>query len=167
MDIRYRKAQICDLSDVCTMVERVKQNFRDQGSDQWDEHYPTEAILEGDIRRGEMIMGFANGKLAVLYTLNDDFDPEYANGCWAEPEKPFCVLHRLCVEPSLQGTGVGKRTMDQVEAHAGALGAEYVRLDHIATNESAKRLYEGRGYRPVGSIDLWDKGTFILMEKKL
>lgn len=167
MDIRFRLAEIEDLPEVCAMVDRVKQSFREDGSEQWDEHYPTTAILEGDIRRGEMSLGLEEGKLAAVYTLNDSFAPEYKGGRWAEPEEPYCVLHRLCVDPSLQGRGVGRAAMDEVEAQAARMGARYVRLDYLSINEKAKRLYEKRGYAPVGAISLWGKGEFILMEKKL
>ncbi|MDE7435894.1 MAG: GNAT family N-acetyltransferase, partial [Lachnospiraceae bacterium] len=88
------------------------------------------------------------------------------SGQWREPDKPFCILHRLCVDPQYQNQGVAGRTMAHIERMAFRQGERAIRLDAFSENLYSLKLYRRCGYTKVGTAE-WRKGTFYLMEKYL
>ena len=76
------------------------------------------------------------------------------------------MLHRLCVNPQLQGRDLARQAMARMEKTALEQGFDSVRLDVFSQNLHAQRLYERLGYRRTGEVR-FRKGIFYLMEKKL
>ncbi|CUA85682.1 N-acetylglutamate synthase or related acetyltransferase, GNAT family [Chelatococcus sambhunathii] len=68
------------------------------------------------------------------------------------PAAGTAELHRLYVRPDLRGSGLGRRLVDHVEAHAAALGAQRMMLWSDTRFTTAHRLYERLGYRRAGEI---------------
>lgn len=161
-----RTASENDLDAVCGLVAEVVAALRRNGIDQWDEHYPDRAQFSEDIRLKELRLVLCDGQLAALYTVNGQCDPAYANGTWSTPATPFRVVHRLCVSPARQGSGLGSALIRHIEAELRKQGVGAIRLDVFTQNPAAQALYVRAGYRPVGSAD-WRKGRFLLMEKRL
>jgi GNAT superfamily N-acetyltransferase len=56
-------------------------------------------------------------------------------------------LDRIAVQPSLQGQGVGYRSLAYAVAHLARLGARRVALSTQARNDKSRRLYERYGFR--------------------
>ena len=98
--------------------------------------------------------------------VNREYDPEYELGAWDHTEGDFCVLHRLCVNPAMQGRGLARQAMARMEKNALEQGFDSVRLDVFSQNLHAQRLYEKLGYRRTGEVR-FRKGIFYLMEKGL
>jgi ribosomal protein S18 acetylase RimI-like enzyme len=59
-------------------------------------------------------------------------------------------LMAMWVHPALRGSGAADALVTEHLAWAYAAGARLVRLDVIATNERARRLYERHGFRLTG-----------------
>ncbi len=166
MDIIYRQGTAADLADIEVLVTEAVKQMKVYGIDQWDDLYPVAEDFRKDIAEKCLYVGHVNGDLAVIYTLNRECDAEYADGQWKEPEKPFCVLHRLCVSPRYQNQGIAGSTMARLEQEAKADGAAAIRLDVFTENPYALRLYQHCGYQRTGRV-YWRKGAFDLMEKYL
>ena len=165
-DLTLRCAQPEDLEEVFALYRAAIRNLDQAGIPQWDEVYPDRATLTEDIRRGEMTLAFEQGRLAAVFTLNEEYDPDYQQAAWNWPDAPFLVLHRLCVHPDFQNRGVGRRTMAAMEEAARSRGARTIRLDAFTRNPHSLRMYEGLGYQKTGETQ-WRKGLFYLYEKKL
>jgi ribosomal protein S18 acetylase RimI-like enzyme len=58
-------------------------------------------------------------------------------------------LETLVVAAQERGQGVGNAMLDRVESELEARGVSDVAIAHIAGNDSARRLYQRRGYRPA------------------
>ena len=54
------------------------------------------------------------------------------------------------VHPEYQGRGYGQLILDELEAHARALGYRTLHLDTSILQLPAQRLYEKNGFREVG-----------------
>lgn len=106
--IIYKKAATDDIDEICGLVGRVKDTLLQNGILQWDEIYPVREDFLEDIKKGQLYAGFMNGRIAVLYTLNKECDAQYARGKWQKEDEPFCVVHRLCVEPDFQNKGIAR-----------------------------------------------------------
>ncbi len=166
MDIRYRIACSEDLKQIYELVQSAINTMIRQNIFQWDEIYPDKEILREDILKNQLYVGIIENKIAVIYVLNSQCDDEYKNGQWECNNKPFRIIHRLCVDPAFQNKGIGRITMQHIEEEVINTGIEYIRLDAFSENPFALRLYNNYGYSTVGCAH-WRKGKFYLMEKHL
>lgn len=166
MNILYRLGTIEDLPEVCAVVKAVTEALQKQGNFQWDEYYPDENFLRRDIQQNQLFLGIIEEQIAAIGVLNQYCEEEYQSGKWAEPNAPYYVLHRFCVNPKLQSQGIGRNMLSYIEQIAKQLGAQWIRLDVFAQNPHALRLYQTSGYQKTGSVH-WKTGEFYLMEKHL
>ncbi|MBQ8001155.1 MAG: GNAT family N-acetyltransferase [Ruminococcus sp.] len=166
MNLTFRKATIDDLFEIQTLYKNVVAHMQSSGIDQWDEVYPTKDDFIQDIARGEMTLCLSDGKVAAAFTVNTCADEEYFHNDWQYPDAKWCVVHRLCVSPHLQHSGIATQVMEYVEKTALSEGFEAIHLDTFSGNPKALALYHKLGFADVGEA-YWRKGRFIIMEKKL
>lgn len=166
IDLNFTKATASDLIPIFDVYKAAIAHMNEIGIPQWDELYPTYEDIRGDIYRGEHYIGLSEGNIVCAFTLNRDCDSQYEAADWSVRDRPFIVLHRLCVSPAFQNRGAGRKTMLYIEALAQAEGIASIRLDAFSLNPYALRLYEGLGYRRTGTAN-FRKGLFYLYEKTL
>lgn len=166
MTLKYRKATLNDLEEVCSLVSLAIEAMIANNILQWDELYPTEEDFRDDIDNDQLYVGITDGQIAVVYTLNQECDAEYQNGRWKYPDQPYYVVHRLCVHPDFQHRGIAKHTLLHIEEELIKKDIHAVRLDVFSMNPFSLRLYDSLQYSRVGHAD-WRKGRFYLMEKYL
>lgn len=166
MDIEYRLAQPGDLGEICDLVGRAVNRMIENNIFQWDEIYPAEIDFCEDIDRKQLYTGIVDGRIAVIYTLNQDCDDEYKNGMWKDESVPYYVIHRLCVNPDFQNRGIARRALLHIEEQLLSIGVRAIRLDAFTENPYSLRLYGHLGYSRVGYAN-FRKGRFHLMEKYL
>lgn len=77
---------------------------------------------------GEAVLGFAQ-----------------LEGCAPEAE-----LHLVVVAPEARGRGIGRGLLETAQAALSAEGMDRVFLEVAESNEAARALYAGLGYRQVG-----------------
>ncbi|HWP50778.1 MAG TPA: GNAT family N-acetyltransferase [Clostridia bacterium] len=162
----FRKAVSGEAAEIFNVYRVAISHMQASGIDQWDDAYPTQAVIEQDIVKGEMTIGTINDTIACAFVLNRDQWEGYENGNWQYPELPFAVLHRLCVNPSCQGKGIGTQTMHYIETLLINEGISVLQLDAFPKNHNAIKLYEKLNYIKVGEA-VFRKGVFYLYEKKL
>jgi ribosomal protein S18 acetylase RimI-like enzyme len=140
---------------VWALVERCRDALARVGVTQWDAVYPTRETVEDDVRRRALWMlegaGAGADDIVGCVTLTEDQDPAYVTVAWTLPE-PALVVHRLCIDPAMQGRGRAHRLMDFAESHAAAHGYASIRLDAYTGNPRAVALYRRRGYREAGQV---------------
>ena len=164
MQITFRSAGLTDLGEIWDLVSSAIVHMTKQNIMQWDELYPTKEDLQADIEKKQLYVGLNEEQLAVIYVLNQECEPEYADGKWQYPELPFYIIHRLCVHPAYQRQGIARQTLQHVEEELKVSGIHVIRLDVFSQNPFALKLYEGMGYTRTGHAQ-WRKGLFYLMEK--
>lgn len=164
MNIQYRLAGQSDVDRVAALASQAAIRMSEQGIGQWDTLYPIREDFQQDILMGQLTVGVAEGKIVVFYTVNEECDPEYQEAKWKKPEKPHCILHRLCVNPHFQHQGIARQAMEHIQRQAVEKGYQAIRLDVFSKNPHALKLYLGCGFEKVGSVR-WRKGEFYLMEK--
>lgn len=148
------------------LIRRAVADMDRRGIPQWDAVYPARSDLEGDILDKTLYLVLTGEALAAVFVLNEQADGEYKNGRWSDPGGRFAVLHRLCVEPSFQHCGIGRRVCRMAEETACGLGYTSLRLDAFSRNPNALQMYEALGYTRTGTAQ-FRKGLFYLMEKQL
>lgn len=140
------------------LMDRCKRALEAQDIFQWDDVYPTRQVVEADVRRGALyVLEDDDGQCLASVVLDDAQADEYASLAWAG-EEPALVVHRLCVDPKVQGQGHAHRLMEFAELHAARSGYASVRLDAYTGNPRSVGLYRRRGYREVGQIHFPRRG---------
>jgi GNAT superfamily N-acetyltransferase len=81
-------------------------------------------------------------------------------------EPGICEFKRMYVVPERRGSGTGRRLLAGLEARARELGFHTARLDTGDQQASARRLYEGSGYREIPNFNANPVATFF-GEKRL
>ena len=72
---------------------------------------------------------------------------------WADrPESSALYLSKLVVARDHAGAGLGERILADVERIARERGADWLRLDCVASNELLARYYQRQGYYPRGVV---------------
>lgn len=166
MCISFRSAKESDAEAILDIYKRAAQKMTEQGIDQWDELYPDISDVTNDVSECCIFVGEHNGKIISVYTLNRKYDEEYENGLWKYPKDSCAVIHRLCVDPRLQHSGIGILTMQHIEKTAMDEKIKSLRLDVFSKNPYAIRLYQKLNYSIVGFAK-FRKGKFYLMEKEI
>lgn len=152
--------RLIELKDLC--IARM----RAEGIDQWDEVYPSDAIIERDRLAGTLHVTRRGTHILGCVTLDTSHDPLWAGMAWFIPSARSAAVHRLMVDPAAQRRGLARQLMADAERRARELGFLAVHLDCFMANPAALALYERLGYRRVGTAQM-RKGPFVGFEKVL
>jgi len=158
----FDRARPDEAAAIEAMFEVAKRIGRENGTSDWDETYPTREHIDEDIARGELWALREDGRiLAVISMLEEDFE-EGLDAGWTDVHS--CVLARLCVDPALQGRGIGAEVMERITREAARLGFDATR--HLASvhNPAALRLYRKMGYRELRQVHCFGD-DFIAFER--
>ena len=163
--------------------ERVKRHYLDviAHTPDMDRHarwvygkHPTDAMLRGYIDRGELYVWEEDGAVAGTVALGlCQRDAEYEAIPWAKALKSdeVAVMHLLAVSPKFQGKGVASEILNAALDLAAKNGKKAFRLDALASNVPAQRLYERAGFVLRGVQNLYAENTgytdFRFYEKTL
>lgn len=165
--LQIRLAALADVPAIADLLSACVAAMRAEGIDQWDEIYPTAAIIRNDVATETMYAAWLGPTaLAGAVVLNDHQDPEYEEVPWTLHGERVGVVHRLMVDPRLQGRGLAGQLMRFIERRAAGIGYDVLRLDAFTLNPRALRLYERLGYYDAGAMRL-RKGIFRGFEKRL
>jgi ribosomal protein S18 acetylase RimI-like enzyme len=96
-----RLARVEELDSVYSLVQEAIRHMEEQGIPQWDEIYPSKAILNADIENKQMYLIEAEGQVAGMTVINEDQSPEYADVDWKYDGRAL-VVHRLTIHPDFQ-----------------------------------------------------------------
>ena len=78
------------------------------------------------------------GFVCVLARIPETAPDEYNH--------PHAAIGELFVDPVHRGGGIGRRLLSEAEGHARRAGADRLRVQVLAANRTARRLYEGFGF---------------------
>lgn len=132
--------------------------------------YPSEEALKLALKNGEMYIFLDNGAVISAMRVNHSATEGYALGRWSidAAEDEITVIHMLGVGLSAQGKGIAKDMVRFVIEKARRENQKAIRLDVLAGNIPAFRLYDSLGFEQVGDVELFyeDTGltTFTLYE---
>ncbi len=149
-----RRAKISEIPDILTICKACAAYMISNGIYQWNEHYPSAAAFTRDIERDELYVLEVDKKVIGTIVISTLMDDEYVPVKWLTPNTNNVYIHRLSIEPNLQGKGYAQRLMDFAENYAKENGFASVRLDTFSQNKRNQRFYEARGYQRLGDIYL-------------
>lgn len=166
--MNIRLATSADIPALLTLLKHVVPLMQAAGNFQWDDTYPNAAVFGDDIAKQQLWVADINGQLAGVSAITTDQEPEYAQVGWNINE-PAIVTHRLAVDPSFRGQGVGKALLQQAETVAHEQGIPRLRIDTNTQNQVTQKLFPAAGYVFAGEIGLSFRPglRFFCYEKQL
>lgn len=148
-----RLAKTEDVDQILSLTKSCAQHMIANEIFQWNEHYPNRESFEKDIERNELYVLEENNSIIGCLVCSTKKDEEYKNVKWITgEEKPSVYLHRLAVDPKMQGKGYAQQLMDYAENWAKENDFQSVRLDTFSKNPRNQRFYERRGYQKLEEI---------------
>lgn len=123
--------------------------------------HPTEEGISAYINEGSMYIyreqGVIVGAMAVTMYQGED----YHAIDWSQqvPDEKVAVIHILAVSPDAQGKGIGSEMIREVIRLAQNKGMQAIRLDALASNTPAHRLYERLDFEYRGKQHLYAENT--------
>ena len=125
-----------------------------------DQH-PTEQGIRAYIEEGAMYLYKENGQIvgamAVTMYQGDDYHPIE----WLQSLKDneVAVIHILAVSPDYQGKGIGTMMISESIRLAKTNGMKGIRLDALASNTPAHKIYRNLGFEYRGKQHLFAENT--------
>ena len=101
--------------------------------------------------------GVIVGAMAVTMYQGED----YHAIDWSQqvPDEMVAVIHILAVSPGYQGKGIGSEMIREAIRMALSNGMKAIRLDALASNTPAHRIYERLGFVQRGQQHLYAENT--------
>lgn len=168
MSFTISPAQREELDEIWSLAQRVVTHMVAHGNPQWGEDYPTRDFYADDIARGELMAARApSGTVLGVACVNTQESAEYEPLPW-RTQRPAMVIHRMAIDPTHQGQGIGRAFFIYTEEEARRRNIPALRIDTYGKNQRMQNLIVSRGYRPVGEIYIHGRPLgFPCFEKEL
>ena len=110
--------------------------------------HPTDKMIQSFIRQGAMYYCEKDGDILSAVAVTPQAE-DYHDAGWSISlrDDEVSVVHLLCVAPGWQGQGVARMTMQLIMELSREMGKKAVRLDALACNTPAHRLYESLDFQ--------------------
>ncbi len=121
----------------------------------WNLH-PTEKMINQYIKNGEMYLYTDNESIAGVTALTMYQGDDYDNVSWNITcrNDEVMVVHIFAIAPEYQGKGISGQVIDKIIEVARAFQRKVVRLDSVASNTPAQKLYQSKGFKYCGKQNL-------------
>ena len=110
--------------------------------------HPTDEMIRQYIQTGAMYCCEKDGSILSAVAVTQQGE-DYHDAAWERSlgDEEVSAVHLLCVAPEWQGRGVARETMGLVTELSRNMHKKAVRLDALACNTPAHRLYESLGFQ--------------------
>ena len=134
--------------------------------------YPTHDELREYIQMGEMHLGEIDGQIAAAIVTSHALEEGYAVVDWAAdvPLEESTIIHLFGMHPDFKGQGLSRKLLAAVEEELANAGDRVFRLDVVAENTVAQKVYERLGFTFCGTqyLEYSDyQGDFAFFEKEI
>jgi GNAT superfamily N-acetyltransferase len=158
------------IDDLLALIELCGEDmWRRLGLDHWKPPTPKEVFREY-ARTKEVFAVHDTHELVATFTIGFDAPEPYPPSCWADTSHKAIYLNKLAVLPTLQGQGIGRWCMEQIERLARDRGCQSVRFDALTRNAPLLAFYDRLGYRRCGDMYVYDeigRGWDIIVYEKV
>ena len=156
--MQIRLAQMNDLSALMALFAEARGTIAQLGIDQWQDGYPTEAVITEDIALGRSYIVEQSGQLWGTFVIVEE-EPSYDvidDGHWltGDDSRDYIAIHRVAIPVACRGQGIASVIMDYAAQYAQKLGRASLRIDTHRGNIVMRRMLEKQGFEHCGTIHL-------------
>lgn len=160
--------KITEAAEVFQVYVRAKEVLDQLGVFQWTDDYPTESIILKDLQNKVLYLLKKEGVICGAINLSSEQDEPYKTLQWRYNIGPFLIIHRLVIDPKVQGQGGAQCLMNFAENYGAMHGFNSIRLDVYSKNRRGIKFYQKQNYTQSGRIYFPGRTEhFYCMEKKI
>lgn len=165
---QFRQASLHDFPAVWEVVNKAREKMLASGRTQWSATYPSEEIIRKDIENETGYVLCSDDTIAAFGVVAFNGEPVYENikGKW-QSDYPYVVIHRLAVQPSLQGHGLSRLFLENVIEMCQAEGIKSIKVDTANENTEMIGLLSAMGFSFCGTVYYEGHGKRVAFEKVL
>ena len=151
--MEFRKATPADLAGIMDVVHQAQAFIAGKGIDQWQDGYPSEALLAEDIRIGRAYVFDDGGSVASIAVLTAEPEPVYdaIEGAW-HTGAPYLTIHRMALGDAHRHSGLAGEILKNAVDMARSMHLSAVRADTHRGNAAMRRFLEKSGFQPCGIV---------------
>ena len=157
------KATIEDYQSVISFYDDVTERTPDMVRfARWQKgKHPTAEGIRAYIEKGSMYLYQEDDAIVGAMAVTMYQDEDYHAIAWSREvnDDEVAVIHILAVSPDRQGAGIGSEMVREAVRLARRNGMKAIRLDALASNTPAHRLYEKLGFEYKGKQYLFAENT--------
>lgn len=150
---KLRPANERDAPVIWDILQGAIEQRRLEGSDQWQNGYPSEETVRGDLAAKAAYVLTENDAVVAYAAVILDGEPAYdaIDGKWLTDGR-YATVHRVARASSVKSRGIAIALFELVEALCIELGLPSIRLDTNFDNLAMLRILENLSYRYCGEI---------------
>lgn len=151
----FNKAKICDMPMIMQIISDAILKRKLEGSDQWQDGYPNEAVIENDINSSNGYVLKHDDKILSYAAVMFQDDPAYnhIDGKWLNNE-PYVVIHRLAVSQNQGLKGIGTFTLQQIEKMVKESTFTSIKVDTNYDNLAMLSIFKKLHYTFCGIVSM-------------
>ena len=161
--MRLNRAIIEDYESIIAFYDDVTDRTQEMEKyARWQKgKHPTHDGIKAYIEEGCMYLYKENdaivGAMAVTMYQGEDYHAIE----WSQQveDKEAAVIHILAVSPDAQGRGIGSEMIREAIRLARTYGMKAIRLDALASNTPAHKIYKALGFEYRGKQHLYAENT--------
>ena len=149
----FRKAIIEDKLSIWQIIQQAIERRKTEGSNQWQDGYPNENIIENDIKKNNGFV-LTNDKIIVGYCavlINDEPEYEKIIGKWLT-DGDFVVVHRIAIHQDYLGQSLSKEILKNIEDFALKNKINSIKVDTNFDNFAMMKAFDSLGYVYCGEV---------------
>lgn len=165
--MEFRKAKIEDIPDMMKIIKQAQEYFKNQNIDQWQDGYPNEDSLKGDISNGESYVLLFEGEIVATAAISFRGEVTYNkiyDGEWLSNGK-YAVVHRVAVGDGYKGQGISHKIIKFSEEKCRENGYNSIKIDTHDDNFVMRSMLEKNNFKYCGVIFLEDGAKRVAYEK--
>ena len=163
----FRKANFEDMPAMMLLIAQAQAFLSHLHVNQWQNGYPSQEIIEQDIRDENAWILEDNLALIAMVVVTFDVEPTYLQiykGAWLT-DGDYAVIHRLTVHDQWKGKGIGTQLFEKIESLVRTKGTPSIKIDTHQDNFVMQKLLTRFGYHYCGEIVLADGQPRLAYEK--
>jgi GNAT superfamily N-acetyltransferase len=151
--MHLRKAFIADLPSIWEILQQAIEQRRLDGSDQWQDGYPNEQTVTGDINNGNAYVLIEEQNHIAYAAIIFEVEPAYTEiqGKWLTNEK-YAVVHRVATANAYKGKGVATRLFTLIETLCLEKNIYSIKVDTNFDNVAMLKILDRLGYIYCGEV---------------
>ena len=153
-----REAKLEDLQILPKLAKTVREDMVLQGLNQWVDGYPGYSNFYNDYHSKGLFVFVENNEIVGSISILPENDIAYKEVTW-EKHKSL-VVHRIMVNPLLQGKGIGKELLNYSINKGRFTGYESIKIDTHPDNVKMQKMLKLMGFAYRGYLSSINRLAF-------
>ena len=148
----FRKTEKKDVAGVLKIIESAKERMKNMGLDQWQNGYPDENSIMGDVDKGISYVMEILGTSVLTFEREEVYENMKEGKGLSDGE--YTVIHRIAVSENNKNKGVSGEILKELEKICIEKGIYSIKIDTHEDNEPMKGFLKKNGFLFCGIIYL-------------